>query len=89
MAVPPVKIRNIHLVGEKYYVMSKTTSAVCLQGFKESSQHKTGEHIRPQMFCRTFLAFALFHAQRHALAVNVADFERDDLAHPQPGPIGQ
>ena len=83
-----MKIRNIHLVGAKYYVASKTTSAVCRQGIKEASQHKNGEHIRKQMFCRTFVTFALFDTQGHTLAVNVANFECDHLADPQPGPLG-
>ena len=33
-------------------------------------QHKFGQHIRPQMLCKTFVAFTLLHSDHHALSMS-------------------
>src|SRR5450830_1246822 len=88
MTEPPVKIRNIHLVGMKYYVSSKTTSAACSQGFKEASQHKTGQHIRQQMCYRTFVALSLVNPNHHALTIDISHFQVRGLRHTQACGVG-
>ena len=44
---------------------------------------------RRQQGVTVLAALALLHAQRHALAVNVADLQGDDFAGAQPGTVGQ
>jgi hypothetical protein len=40
-----------------------------------SRQHKFLEHIRSQMFCRTFAPLALFNAQHHAVGIDIGDLQ--------------
>jgi hypothetical protein len=46
------------------------------------------EHLRRQHEVAVFAALTLFDPQEHALGVDLADLERDDLGNAQPGTLG-
>jgi hypothetical protein len=43
------------------------------------SQHKFHRHIRAEMWCNTFLPFALFDSNDHPFAVDIADLQSHSL----------
>ena len=51
------------------------------------SQHNFYQHIRAEMLSATFLAFALFDSDHHALAINISGFKTDCLRDAQPSGV--
>src|ERR1700724_4700605 len=51
------------------------------------SQHKFHQHIRTEMLLLTFLSFALFDSDHHALAINISGFKTDCLRDAQPSGV--
>ena len=64
----------------KSYVAVRGAATYFPIGVPPPPQHKFGEHIRRQMLCKTFGAFAFDDAKQHALAVDIANLQGDDFA---------
>ena len=71
---------------ESLSICNTVNTSLALQRVSQSRQHKFHEHIRTQMLCETFASLTLLDPDHHTLAVDVRNFERDDLGD-RPAPM--
>src|SRR5438874_2464168 len=89
MAEPPLKTSECPPRAREILCDVKDGGSDRLQGVVEAPQHKTGEHMRPQMFCRTLASLALIDTKHHGRAVEVPGEGADLLDVGQLGVEGE